>query len=277
MSKTKTSKPTANKQSAKQMTFAIKTRGGLRHGAGRKKRLFGEPTHQAREQVTSRTPVHVTLKLQKRLFGKQDRLRGGEFSSLRHRDYLVMFADAVRGAGKSGLRVQQYSIQQNHIHLIAEADTAQSFAKGMQSLTISFAKRLRNRLQLSNGKVFLGRYHAHVLKTPTEVKNALLYVLQNTARHWEKARPGVTGKIRSHKIANNTSIDETGKTAVIIQDPFSSVQSFANPEKLFGVMASRREAKKYFAGVKHVTQAAAGEFLSAPKSWLLSIGWTRGR
>ena len=250
------------------MTFTIKARGGRRAGAGRKKVRLGEPNHISREQVTARTPVHVTLKLQPRLFGIHDHLRDGEFSSLRHRDYLIMFADAVRGAGKFGLRVLQYSIQQNHVHLIAEADTALAFARGMQSLTISFAKRLRNRLRQPSGKVFLGRYHAHVLKTPTEVKNTLFYVLQNTARHWEKAR------VRQARHAG-AAASKTQKTNMIIQDPFSSVQSFANPEKLFGIMASTSEAKKYLAGVKHVTQAAAGDFLSKPKSWLLNVGWMR--
>ena len=254
------SKSTAPKRAPKQLKLEIRTRGGRRTGAGRKKVRLGEPNHIAREKVTARTPVHVTLKLQKRIFGKLDFTRGGEFSSLRHRDYLVMFADAVRGAAKFGLRVPQYSIQQNHIHLIAEADTAKAFAKGMQSLTISLAKRLRNRLRLSKGQIFLGRYHAHVLKTPSEVKNALFYVLQNTARHWEKVRP-----------------KQIRETNVIIQDPFSSVQSFANPSKLFGAIATKREAKSYFAGAKHVIQEAAGEFLTAPKSWLLSEGWMRGR
>ena len=249
------------------MTFAIKTRGGIRPGAGRKKTLLGQPNHIAREKVTARTPVHITLKLDTRLFGKPDRVRGAEFSSLRHRDYLVMFADAVRGAKNSGLRVQHYSIQKNHIHLIAEADSASAFQKGMQSLTISLGKRLRNRLQLTNGKIFLGRYHAHVLKTPTEVKSALLYVLQNTSRHWEKAR--------QENFAVGNSGSEVSKTKVIIQDPFSSVQSFASPSKLFGAMAETREAKKYFAGRRHLTQESAGDFLSAPKSWLLANGWTR--
>ena len=33
------------------------------------------------------------------------------------------------------------------------------------------------------GKVFADRYHAHVLRTPTEAANALRYVLQNFRHH----------------------------------------------------------------------------------------------
>src|SRR5918911_875176 len=40
------------------------------------------------------------------------------------------------------------------------------------------------------GKVFADRYHAHALKTPTEVANAIAYVLGNT--HIHAARKGRT-------------------------------------------------------------------------------------
>jgi hypothetical protein len=33
------------------------------------------------------------------------------------------------------------------------------------------------------GKVFADRYHMRILKTPTEVKNALRYVLDNRWKH----------------------------------------------------------------------------------------------
>ena len=37
-----------------------------------------------------------------------------------------------------------------------------------------------------SGTVFGDRYHDHVLKTPTEVRNAILYVLNNARRHASK-------------------------------------------------------------------------------------------
>jgi hypothetical protein len=33
------------------------------------------------------------------------------------------------------------------------------------------------------GRVFVDRYHAHALLTPREVRAALVYVLQNWAKH----------------------------------------------------------------------------------------------
>jgi hypothetical protein len=64
-----------------------------------------------------------------------------------------------------------------------------------QSLTIRLAKAIGKDLQLRNkvdhsvnsnsrrsrANIFLGRYHARVLKTPTEVRHALIYVLQKPA------------------------------------------------------------------------------------------------
>jgi hypothetical protein len=52
----------------------------------------------------------------------------------------------------------------------------------MQGLAISIAKRL-NALLGRSGPVFADRYHAHILKTPTEVAHAVAYVRGNFAVH----------------------------------------------------------------------------------------------
>lgn len=52
----------------------------------------------------------------------------------------------------------------------------------MQGLTVRLAKAL-NRMMGRRGKVFADRYHAHVLRTPAEVRNALAYVLLNHRSH----------------------------------------------------------------------------------------------
>ena len=58
-----------------------------------------------------------------------------------------------------------------------EADSNAILTKGMRSLTISFAKGLRQ------GRIQVERYHLHVLKTVKEVKHALHYVLFNQQKH----------------------------------------------------------------------------------------------
>lgn len=61
-------------------------------------------------------------------------------------------------------------------------------ARGAQGLGIRVAKAL-NRVMGKRGTVFADRYHAHELRTPKEVRNALDYVFNNAHRHWA-ARDG---------------------------------------------------------------------------------------
>jgi putative transposase len=52
----------------------------------------------------------------------------------------------------------------------------------MKGLSIRIARGL-NRLLERRGRVIGDRYHAHALKTPAEVRNAVHYVLRNHERH----------------------------------------------------------------------------------------------
>jgi REP element-mobilizing transposase RayT len=101
------------------------------------------------------------------------------------RSYAVVHGalDAVRG--RPGFRVVHFSIQANHVHLIVEADGPRSLATGMRALSIRLARRL-NVMMGTGGPVFEDRFHAHVLRTPTEVRHALRYVAENHANHRER-------------------------------------------------------------------------------------------
>jgi REP element-mobilizing transposase RayT len=81
-----------------------------------------------------------------------------------------------------GFRLAQYSVQGNHIHLIAEANDRRALTRGMQGLTIRVALAV-NRARGRKGRVFGDRYHARQLRTPLEVRRALLYVLRNDRKH----------------------------------------------------------------------------------------------
>jgi REP element-mobilizing transposase RayT len=98
------------------------------------------------------------------------------------RSFRVIHA-AVRGSQRNqAFRVVHFSIQGNHLHLIVEADGARSLESGMRSLTIRISNGL-NKMMSRKGPVLADRYHAHVLRTPAEVKNALRYVLGNFESH----------------------------------------------------------------------------------------------
>ena len=83
------------------------------------------------------------------------------------------------------MRMVEFSVQADHIHLVVEADGKEALTRGMQGLTIRLARAINRALE-RKGKVFADRYHARVLKTPTEVRNAVEYVFKNYAKHLKK-------------------------------------------------------------------------------------------
>jgi len=88
----------------------------------------------------------------------------------------------AKGCDRFGFRLVHYSVQSNHLHLLAEAKDRRSLWRGLQGLFVRIAKNL-NKLWGRRGSVFEDRYHRRLLKTPREVRNALCYVLHNARRH----------------------------------------------------------------------------------------------
>jgi REP element-mobilizing transposase RayT len=79
-------------------------------------------------------------------------------------------------------RVLQYSVQRDHLHLIVEARDKRSLSIGMQSAAIRVARYV-NDLLGRRGALWADRWHGRALKTPREVRNALVYVLANFRKH----------------------------------------------------------------------------------------------
>ena len=92
-----------------------------------------------------------------------------------------------RACERGRFRLVQYSIQSNHVHLIVEAASAADLGRGMKSIGSRLARAV-NRVFSRSGPVLADRFHAHILRTPREVRNALAYVLLNARRH--AAKPG---------------------------------------------------------------------------------------
>jgi REP element-mobilizing transposase RayT len=114
--------------------------------------------------------VHATL-----------RVRAG-LPSLRDSATRRALEAALARCSRGGFRLVHYSIQTNHLHLIAEVDGERARAVGMSGLVIRLARAL-NRVWRRSGCVFEDRYHDHVLRTPREARNALAYVLRNAVKH----------------------------------------------------------------------------------------------
>ena len=133
------------------------------------------------------------------------------------------------------------------MHLIVEADGKRALAKGMQAFQISAAQRLNRALEARagvrrRGTVFPDRYHARVLTSPTAVRHALAYVLNN----WRKHRAD-----RAHPARP--------------VDPYSSGINF-------GGWVQRGGAPVLYAAPDGYLRLST----CYPQTWLLERGWARG-
>ena len=116
--------------------------------------------HVKRPVLKKRFPVHVTWRMKKEVW----QLRT-------HRCFRALARAFWGGCNRFGFRLIHYSVQGNHMHLLVEAADEKSLARGMNGLGVRVAKGL-NKVMRRHGKVLDERYHGHILRTPTEVRNA---------------------------------------------------------------------------------------------------------
>ncbi len=110
--------------------------------------------------------------------------------NVRSRRVQTVVEAALEGVqGWRELRVVHFALLGDHLHFIVEADDARALAQGMQGLSVRIAKGL-NRLMGTRGTVFADRYHAHVLRTPAEVRRALACVFMNHRSHQARGGSG---------------------------------------------------------------------------------------
>jgi REP element-mobilizing transposase RayT len=80
------------------------------------------------------------------------------------------------------------NVQGNHVHLLVEAHDQRALSRGMNGLGVRVARGL-NRVMQRRGHVLADRYHAHILRSPTEARRARAYLLQNARKHYGHASP----------------------------------------------------------------------------------------
>ena len=133
------------------------------------KRGAGVP--HAPRRVDSRHPLHITIRVRDHVWNLRAR-----------RCFRVLERAFFIAAARAGSRLAHFSVQHNHVHLLMEAPDAKTLGKTLQGLGIRVAKGL-NRVMQRKGAVFADRYHARSLRTPTEVRAALVYVMNNRRKH----------------------------------------------------------------------------------------------
>ena len=130
---------------ANQLVFAFPEpkRRAARRGAGRKARAahLRQTPHRARPVHRKANPVHITLRAGVR--------------SLRSQQVARLVLGALRDSNRDWFRVVHYSVQDNHVHLIVEAEGRDTLSSGVRRLMVRIARRV-NRLLRRRGR-FRGR------------------------------------------------------------------------------------------------------------------------
>jgi REP element-mobilizing transposase RayT len=197
--------------------------------------------HRSREDVAKRLPTLITLRV----------LRG--IGSLRERRVVREIEASFRKACERGdFRLVHYSIQEDHAHLIVEADDKDALGRGMMAIASRFARAV-NRALKRTGPVLAERYHHVVLESPKQVRNALAYVLLNARRHAAK---------RLAKLRTLGRVVKPLAPARIL-DGASSARWFDGWRK--GARVDRAPPPALG------TQPA----VAPPRTWLLGLGWRR--
>ena len=127
--------------------------------------------HWTRTSFATLSPLHVTLRIVRGL---------PTLRTPRVREALRPVFVAAKERGD--FRVVQLAVMHDHVHLIVEADDSTALARGMQGLLVRLARAL-NKALFRRGKVFADRYHARLVRTTIEGKNAIGYVLGNARKH----------------------------------------------------------------------------------------------
>jgi REP element-mobilizing transposase RayT len=216
-----------------QELLPFRKRGGKRKRAGRPKKGFrASERHKKREALPSRCPVHAILRVDKAV------------GSLRKRHAYHAIRHALPSTfRRTDFRICQISLQRDHVHMMVEASDERALARGMQGFEIAAAHRLNAAVsqgigRLRRGRVFSDRYHVRILRTPTQVRNVLNYVLNNWRHHSEHHRR------------------ETMSWHV---DYFSSAPTFMRWKEPSPPLPTRYDPLP----------------MRPPATWLLSVGWTK--
>ena len=163
-----------------------RTHGGARANAGPKptgrfgRDATGVPIrgvlHRTRPSLDARHPLHVTLRTVYRPH------------NLRHPAVAAEIGKVLKRRALRDLpcRLVHFSIQRDHLHLLIEATDRVALARGVQGIASGLA-RVVNRATGCEGRLWRDRYHARPLRTPTEVRRALVYVLRNGQKHGSTA------------------------------------------------------------------------------------------
>jgi REP-associated tyrosine transposase len=162
-------------------------RPGRRRKPGRKPNgaRAGSP-HKTRPTLTKHCAVHVVLRV---VAAVGNLRRRDAYRAIREATIAVALRE-LNAKIDGSFRIIHISIQRTHVHLLVEADHKMALSRGMQSFQISAAKHLNRAAskgleERRRGTVFPDRFHQEIIRSPTQARHALSYVLNNWRKHRE--------------------------------------------------------------------------------------------
>jgi REP element-mobilizing transposase RayT len=169
---------------------------GKKPGRKPKGKRAGSP-HKTRPELKPNWPVHIVLRVHEDLKNLRKRHM---YKALREATITAALRELSYAPETDFFRIIHLSIQDTHVHLLAEAGSKEALARGLQGFQISAAKhinraysqklRLRRRRR---GSVFPDRYHEEIIRSPRQARHALSYVLNNWRKHREDRAPVAQG------------------------------------------------------------------------------------
>jgi REP element-mobilizing transposase RayT len=210
-------------------------RGGKRKGAGRKPngRRAGS-RHEKRPLIKPQFALHIVMRVV------------AAVGSMRRRALYKAMREATITAGlRERIRIVHVSIQRTHVHMLVEAEDNLALARGMQGFTISASRHINTTLATRGwrrrGAVFADRYHLEVIRSPTQARHALNYILNNWRKHRE---------------------DQEGLASTWLVDPYSSGILFPDWQEL--------EGKDFMWPIRETYDPL---IVRRPRNWVLREGW----
>jgi REP element-mobilizing transposase RayT len=153
----------------------------------------------------------------------------------------------------SRFRVAHFSVQRDHVHLIVEARDKRALSSGMRSVAIRVARYV-NDVLARRGPVWAGRWHGRALRTPREVRHALVYVLANFRKHARRPPRSGVDPYSSAELFDGWRGWRAGTGP-----PLAEARRWASPTSADAIALH---------GAPEVTDFAA-------ETWLATVGWRR--
>jgi REP element-mobilizing transposase RayT len=173
-----------------QMTFEDRrklTRAGrTKNRPGPKPAAFANVRHRARAVHKYWNPLHVTMRAERGL------------PSFRAETLFAAFERAVRRTRRDDFRVVEFSVQDDHLHLIVEAHDNDALARGMKSFSVR-ANRLFN-TALGRGAVACGAIATTVVISRAHARCAMRSSIASKITRSTSASPaGRRASIPAHR------------------------------------------------------------------------------